>query len=175
MAQINLLPEELKPKKYVLKASKSLNKVATGFMVLFLIVITIVIGGYLVLSSQVTSAKNKHDQLSTEIKALSESEQRMVLVKDRIDKINEVLSKDSTNEELNVMDNVVRLAGSELSVDEVNLDLDNVDFIVSTDTSAKMTKFLAGLITSDDYKSMELLSLSYAPQTGYKINLNVVK
>jgi hypothetical protein len=174
MAQINLLPEELKPKKYVLKASKTLNKVATGFMVLFLIVATLAIGGYLVLSSRVTSVKNNHDKLTTQVKALNESEQRMVLIKDRVDKINKVIAKESTNEELDIMDKVILLAGGDMSIDEVNVDLDKIDFIVSANASSQMTKFLAGLISEEDYKSMDLLSLKYAPELGYKLNLKVV-
>ena len=97
MANINLLPTELKPKGQILKASKLLKKVSLVALLVFIVFAVLVFGSLIFLSTSIKSSQSNQEDLKSKVKALEQTEQRLVLVKDRLKKIAKVFSRITRN------------------------------------------------------------------------------
>ena len=83
MANINLLPQELKPKAYVVKLSKTVKKVAIASVIGLIVVTTVLIAGVVLLSTQLSASVKKQKELTTEIENLRNVEQRLYFIRNR--------------------------------------------------------------------------------------------
>jgi len=163
-ADINLLPQGLKPKKYALTLSKNLKKVLIIGFCLFAILATVSLATIFVLSARMKSSVAKQDDLKSEIKNLEQSEQKLVLVKDRLGKIESILKGESASDEITTLIETSQKIPEGVSFKKANLSKSSADVTVSTANSFYLARFLAVLIGSGSYRRIELLSFSYDPK-----------
>ena len=90
---INLLPTDLSPKGPVIKLAKSLKNIAIAGFVVFIISLVSLIVFLLFISTNLSSSTARQEQLKTSIKSLEQTEQRLVMVKDRLKYTKQVLGK----------------------------------------------------------------------------------
>lgn len=172
MSDINLLPEELKPSGSVLKISAKLNKIALLGVVVLLISIIISLGAYLLLGQRLSASLVKQEDLKVQIKALEKTEQRLVLVKDRLTKISSVSSKPRANDEVEKLSFVSGLFPEGSIVERLELDKNDARISISADNLRTIASYLASVISSGEYTKINLVSLEFNPKEGYIVELS---
>lgn len=172
MSEINLLPQELKPSNVAVKFSTKLKKFAILFTVLAILVLVFYLGFDFVLKKRISDSLSSQKSLETQIKALEKTEQRLVLVKDRLDKINAVSQKPNANDEFARFNEVLTLFPEEVRIDEVEMNESRLDLKVDSDNLDNVASYLASVISSGKFMRVNLIFLSFNPNQGYSVGLS---
>lgn len=175
MASINLLPEEIKPKGYVLKLYRAFKRAAITSFVLFLISAIFVLGALVSLSKRIKTSIAQQERLKGEIKVLEQTEQRLFLVKERLGKIEEVLTAESASEEVEILEDVVNVFPEGVVFNEAHLEKSKADVNVTVKSSSDLSRFLQTIVDSGKYKRIELTSLNFNPDTLYVLEVSLIK
>lgn len=174
MADINLLPQELKPNKTVLIMSKKLRKVSIilGF---FLLIVAIAMGSvYFFYFKRTEGTLTKQTELENQIRSLEETEQRLVLIKDRVSKIRSVTSSGSIAEEVNITKRVFDLLPPGSHIANITIDRDVVRLGVVAENLTSASEYLKAVTAISGVKYVNLISFDFNPTFGYNIELNFI-
>ncbi len=171
MKGINLLPEELKPKTYAIKLSKQLRKLAVSSLVLFVIVLMVMAGSYLALRFRNSSLGNSEQKLRDQVKNYETSEQKLVLVGDRLSKIQKILESNSLKSIENT-DVIVNNLPEGVLISDIELDSEITNITITTDNSRNLSRFF-GVITGLEFKKVALLSFTYSSEVGYQVEVGI--
>lgn len=172
---VNLLPKELKPRKYIVKISKVLTNVALIALLVFVISAAVITGVFIIISNRLSSSQEKHEELIIQIKALQETEQKIVLIKDRLEKVNKMKSKASASEKVDVLDDVIRISEGSAIVNAATLSDKKANVLVIVDGSLSLTKFLSGILISGGFEEIEMLSFEFKKDEGYEIEFGFMR
>jgi len=173
MAEINLLPIDLSKARGSVKAASGLRKIIVVFSGLFLIVT--VLGAILIvfLTSQVNSSLSRQTQLKQNITSLQNTEQQLLLIKDRIGKVNSVSTNRDAATIFISIDKTLSSLPTNVSVGSVEISSDKTKFTVVSKDSLGMAAFLNLVVVSGLYKSLSLTQFNFSSATGYTISLEV--
>jgi len=171
MARINLLPQELKPKGYVLKLSKTLNKLALISIAILLAAAFVFLGSFIFFSQQTKASLGRQESLKSEIRALEATEQKLILVKDRIQKIGKVLNVENTTEELGVLKQIVEILPEGVSFNSVGISDSSVELEVTAPNLLSIGQFFLSIINSQGFQKVTVTGFSYKLETGYVVGL----
>lgn len=174
MKGINLLPEELKPKTYAINLSKDLRKYATMGLVIFFIALMVMGGTYFALNIRQTALNKTESNLKKQVKSYEASEQKLVLVEDRLTKIGSVLSKHTSSDSLNSLELVKNNLPENVQIYGVEIKPEEADITIVTGTSSDLGKFITAL-SNMGFSKISLMSLSYLKGTGYKVEVGLSK
>lgn len=172
MADINLLPEEITPKGFAVRLAQILRNVATVGLAL-LVVSGVGIGAFFILTSvEIRSSTARQDQLKSTVKSLEGTEQSLVLLKDRVGKVKQVLGADTVSPSIVKAGTIITSFPPDVSPKEIQIgDISKITVSV-TDTS-ELTKFMSGVITASKFKRIDLRGFSFSPTGGYLISLEM--
>jgi hypothetical protein len=169
---INLLPIEMSTGKEVGKFIRTLKTI--NFIALLL---TIVIAGggvaaHYMLTSQLSSIESDKITLTSTIKNLETTEQSLVLLKDRLQKINQVLSirtiEDSYITQKQIVDDLP--VGASVKESEIASDKSNLSVMASSSRDVvEITKNL----TDSKFKKVFLDSVTFTPLIGYLLSFKL--
>lgn len=174
MGKINLLPKELTPKESFLKLASSLKKIVLiGFVTLIILTVAL-IGGFIVLSNQLNSAVESQKELKAKINAQKSTEQRLVLVKDRLGKIEHVLGTETATDEVESLEKLIAILPDGATLGETNMSPLSTSTKVFVDSSKTLVQFLAILLGSDIYSKVNLKSLTFSYISGYGLQLALI-
>lgn len=174
MADINLLPQELKPNKSVLIIAKKLKKTSIIFASFFVLTFLIIIGLQYYYSKKITQSVNSQMELESQIKSMESTEQQLVLIKDRIEKIISIAQKGTVDEEVDVVSKVSDLAADGMVVKSISIDKDLVQITVVTNSLTLASKYLSSVTSLQGLKYINLISFDFSPTLGYTIDLNFI-
>ncbi len=169
--KINLLPVELGAGRSILQVARTLNKVSIIAGVVFLVVGVSGIVYLFLLQRQVTDQVNKNNQLQTSIKNLQATEQKLVLIKDRIGKIKTILSQKTAYDNSGNIQNILLGLPSDVVLGEAEISPAQIRFSVTSKTSLGMVSFLTNLTSQSKYKQMVLKNFNFRPSSGYSITV----
>lgn len=169
--KINLLPVELGAGRSVLQVAKVLNKVSIIAGVIFLVAGVLGIVYLFILQSQISSQVNKNNQLQTSIKNLQATEQKFVLIKDRIGKIKSILSQKTAYANSENIQSILLGLPADVGLDEADISPAQARFSVTSKTSLGMVSFLTNLTSGTKYKQILLKNFSFRPSSGYSITV----
>lgn len=174
MVDINLLPSDLTPKKEIIKVSKKVKKVSIiGYSAI--IVIALVFGGtYFFLFNQIRKTENKQSELKNTITSLEQTEQRLILVKDRLQKVDQVMSKPSANTEVDNLELLTSLFPEGFSITEAELSDKGSEVKFRIPSSKSLVEFLASLFSSGTYRNIVMMEFEYRVSSGYLLTLKLV-
>jgi hypothetical protein len=172
MASINLLPDELKPSGYISTLGVSLRK-ATVVLGTVLIVGG-VLGGvaYGVLYTQVTSMKDKNTALSTEIKVLEATEQKLALLKDRLTKVQLILAKDDVQSVRSLLSDLKLTLAEDSFVSEAKIKPHEVETTVVFPSADESLAFAETAKRRSQITKIDLVSYE-AQDIGYAVRLKI--
>jgi hypothetical protein len=171
MSEINLLPQELKPSGSILKLSKNLKNIALLAVVVLLLFVTLSLGAYFILDNRTSASAANQEGLKQQIRALQQTEQRLVLIKDRLGKINSISKGPRANDEVERLNIVSTLFPENTYVEAVELDVNNAAVAISSDTLDNIAAYLASVVSSGEYIQINLAFLEYDPKQGYVVGL----
>lgn len=174
---INLLPQDTKPKVSIIKLSGKLRRfIIAGFVVLIFLTST-VIGVVFILSNNLKASLARQEDLKNQIKSLESTEQKLVLIRDRLTKAKEIQNFASTKEELDTLSNTLDETSQQDGVGFNSAELANTyaDITLGVNSANTLSKLLYLIYSKDEYKKIDLLSLQYSTKDGYKVQLQIIK
>ena len=175
MININLLPEELAPNKKALNISKKIFKVMIVWLVILIVGAGSAFAYTLNLKSKINNSIDNQEQLKNSIKALQETEQRLILIKDRLDKINLILNEKNSWEDLGNVKNIIEENSIEVNYQSSSIDPGSVEIGVVTADSLTLKLFLNDLIERSSYEKISIDTLEFTRGKGYGINFNLME
>lgn len=171
MADINLLPKDIAPKGPVNKVANTLKKIAI-YASVALVVFLAGAGGYIFyIQSQIRNTLSSQERLEESIKSLEQTEQRVVLLKDRIKRANSVLAEDTATPALDSFEelSLVSPQSATLAEAEITTETTEVSYVVTT--SSDLAQLMAALYSVEGYEKIELTSFGFSPSSGYLVGL----
>jgi Tfp pilus assembly protein PilN len=175
MPEINLLPTDLAPKPSVVKASGVIHKLTTIGVILFIACLGISIGLYLVFSSQLKDSTLRKAELESSIKALQATEQRLVLIKDRLSLIKEVMGREAATDEVEAVTGLINALPEGASLNQAKLTKDSTSVALGAQDSLALTQMLSLLISSGTYQQVDLISIGFTPSAGFSADFKLTK
>lgn len=172
MAAINLLPTDLAPKGEVVKAANTIKSLIVGALAVFLITVFGLIGYLLVGVFEIRNSETKQEQLKVSIRTLEQSEQRLVLLKDRLAKVKLAFSSESADEEAENIQTVLSAATS-VGISELELKPLSIEVSVVAQSSSQLSSFLSFLENSDIFENIKVSSFGFNPTAGYIVSMEL--
>lgn len=172
MSEINLLPEEHKPKGYALKVSHAFRKVQLLLFSILLLTIIMIAAANIILTVQNNKLVNKSEELKQEVQALTQTEQKLILFEDRVKKIKSIESGSKTYEKAQAIQNIILEIPAEVTLKSYVIDDDASVLTVTSTSSSDLTKYFSYILNSGS-KTVKLNSFRYENGEGYEISLAV--
>lgn len=174
MADINLLPQELKPNKSVLIIAKKLKKVSIIFSSFLILTFLLVLGAQYYYTKKIKESASRQMDLETQIKSMEDTEQQLVLIKDRIEKIISIVSLGTISEEVDIVGKVSEILPEGMLVKSITLDKDMVQMTVVTNGLIQASQYISSVTSLPSLKYVNLVSFDFSPGFGYTIELNFI-
>ena len=167
--KINLIPTEMAVPARAVKITKIITKIST-VATIFLILITLVLTSiFFYYSLEDKKIAGSVEDLKSSISKLEKNEQKLILAKDRLDKITTVQNLKSIDQEIiryqKFAEAVKSSSGS--AITEANLNSKGTEVSLLSFNSESLAQVLVPLSKLLDYKIITLLSLGYNPGTGF--------
>lgn len=170
VAEINLLPKEKEVDKSALKAVSVLNKIALGLTVVFLIITAVGGGIYFFMTQRLNTLREEQQSYTSNIQSLQSTEASLILLKDRIQKAQNILSS-RTNEEIFRRQQAV-LAGEspDIIFDSSRLENLESDIAITSTQSSALSAFINNLLSRGNITSLIMEEFAFIPGQGYEVS-----
>lgn len=168
---INLLPKDLTPDPKILKISNYLKTGITIAAILLVLSLLGVVGYFTINNISIKNSVTKQEDLKTNIKALEQTEQGLILVKDRLSKITEIDKKANVEKEIESLYNITTIIPPEIVVTESVLGKETIEMTYSASNSLSLVKLMSVVATVKEYKRIDLLGFSYNSTVGYIVSV----
>ncbi|MEK7188766.1 MAG: hypothetical protein AAB685_02855 [Patescibacteria group bacterium] len=169
---INLLPQEFLPDKGVVKLANILKTLSFILLTLLILSSLASIALLFYLNKQLADDQSQVERLKLNISVLSENEQKLFLIKDRLAKIKS-LRKSQTEENLAKIDQLVSSLPQQFIYSGGEIDKLGAKITGTAGDSAALSEFLTGVEVSEDFKQVVIKNLNLAPGIGYSIGLDL--
>lgn len=173
MPAINLLPKDLTPKEGVVKVSDLIKKIVTIGFTGLLISLLAFIGLYYYINEKIKEAQVRQEAIMIEISALEQTEVRLVLVKDRIQKSESILSIDTAEDEAVSLSSLLEILPVGSEIGSTVLSQSETTLVIDLPSSKTLSELLARLMSSGIYSTITITSLGYNQLTGYSVALRL--
>lgn len=167
--RINLIPNEMAVPPKTVKVVKIITKISTfGAILLFMLVIS-AISIFLYFKIEHDKRAMAVETLKTKITDLEKNEQRLILAKDRLAKIESIKKSPSIEKDLDNFQEVSALISSvpESALLEVNIQTSKTEFAVTSLNSNSLASFLEPVSKLSIFKNLVLTSLGFSQTTGF--------
>jgi len=172
MAKINLLPPDLGPNASVLKFLNLAKKIAILIGLTFFIFGTLLVGYIVFLRMEIKAADKRTQALKSSITALTETEQKFFLLKERTGNIKKLMAKETQKEPLtNSKDLLLNHQGIVLT--QVSTSLGKITISGSSPSTNSLGDFFEKIFLSDNFKGVKLTSFLFNPKSGYLFSLEL--
>lgn len=171
--KVNLLPPEYSVSGPLSKALKTLRTLNVILLAAFIIFAT-GLGGYILFSVfQQRSLNEQEAQLKAQVTAQQQSEQQLVLMKDRLGKIQTLKTVSGAEENLEKIDPLVASITGDNLLTELEVDSRKIDLSVLIRTNSQLSAFLGSLRSQEVFNTIVLSSFGFNPASGYLVSLNL--
>lgn len=174
MANINLLPTELRLGKGTLKAIALANKIAVGLAIVLLMIIA---GGILVnffIGREIKKTNDNSAELRTNIQKLEGVEQKLFLIKDRAQKGVAIYEEKDVSEKIEKLNSLLISLPEDVALSSMNFDGGASNFSIVSTSSSSMAIFINKIIESKSFAKVTLKSFNYNPNQGYTIAIDTL-
>lgn len=156
----------------ILKVARMLGVIGAALFLIFGLGISIF---FIISTITFNGLKSQTDSLKTQIKALQETEQQMVLLKDRIGKISTALGFPEAIKNLDAIDPFISNLSPSASLNQLEIDPQKIELSLQFRSTADTSAFVKSLSESKDFTSVILTSFGYDPTNGYTVGVNITK
>ncbi len=171
MAAINLLPTELLPSAGFLKTARALRGILTAGFGAFVVAALGLVAFFSVNALTLRSSTARQAELTNSIKSFEQTEQGLVLVKDRLAKVTEVEGKENADNEIDSLSTLFTQVPTGVSLTEAVVSKDELDTTFVIGNSSVLGQFMASLIATEGFVKIDLLSFSFNPSVGYLVSV----
>jgi hypothetical protein len=173
--KLNLLPPELSVSKSLGNLLKTVRALGVIGIAAFL-VFAIGIGAYFIFSTYSLNTDNANlTKLKSQVAAQQQSEQQIVLLKDRVDKIATILKPANSLSNLTAVEPVLSVLSDTASINQMAINSTLVDISVTLQTNSDLSSYLKAFESSDAFEKLNLTSFNLSPKNGYSVEINATK
>lgn len=169
--KINLLPSNFTEKKGTAVIVRGLKTATIATLSIAILSALGVLSFFLINTFELKGLEDRRAATTSQLQTLQESEQKMVLVKDRLSKIKVVKSAPSAQKSLTNIDPVLTLLPTDASIGEVSMDMSKIDATFVFRDSIALSTFLDNLSESKNFSTVTLTSFGFTAQSGYLVGL----
>lgn len=170
-AQINLVPKTKEVSKSAQKVSGVLTKAVYAVMFLFL---AVSLGGgalYFFTSRNLSDLKSSESELETNISSLQATEESLIRLKDRLEKINTLLVSRSVEGMYEKQQALVSISPVSTKIQQVKIDTANVELELLVSNSSDLDSLINSVKSSNSFNSANIKDLAFQPLRGYMVDL----
>jgi len=171
--KINLLPGDLAPKASVLKLANALKKLSLLGFALFLVGTLGGVAFFIYLTTEVESLRTDQEQSKKTISSLEQTEQRIILVKDRVQKAERIIKTAPTEKRLQALTALVTKFPNNVVFTSVEILPERLDLTLLAPDSSVLKETMSALADSDLFKKVDMISLGLNPKSGYLVSLQL--
>lgn len=171
--KINLIPTEMAVPARAVKLAALVSKISIVLVILLILISLGFAVSVFFLSQESAKVANSVDALKLKISELEQNEQKLVLAKDRIEKITIVKKASSVNDEVTkykAFSNLL-LTATGSTVSEANISSKGTEVVVVSTDSSSLASLLRPLAELSNYKNIVISSLGYSSATGFLSSL----
>lgn len=172
MATINLLPEDFKTTSGIITLASKL-KVFSLLAIFAYVLFLAGSGSYIFyLRTQKNDVVGRQNGYAEKIKNLEATEQRLVLLRDRVEKANKLYEQKDANNTLKTLDSIIGYA-SPVTVAKADFNDKTLEVTLNAPESASLVRFLATLVSDTSIANVLMENFGYSQATGYTIALKL--
>ena len=172
--KINLLPPESTvsgPLGQVIKVTRMLNVIFLGGFIVFIFVL----GGLFIFNSlKLQNLNTNIAQLKSQVSAQETSEQQVVLLKDRIGKIQLLQTLPNSMKNITNIDTFLNTVEGNSTLTELDVDSQKTDISMLFSNNNDLSNFLKSITSSKLFKSAVLSSFGFNPASGYLVSIHLI-
>ena len=172
-SKINLLPGDLAPKASVLKLANTLKKLSFLGFSLFIVATLGAVAFFIYLKTEVGSLRSSQEQSKKTISSLEKTEQRIVLVRDRVQKAERIIKTAPTEKRLQALTTLVLRFPKNVIFTSVEILPERLDLTILAPDSSILKETMSSFADSDLFKKVDMISLGLNPKSGYIVNLQL--
>ncbi len=173
--KLNLLPPELAVGKSLSSFLKALRKLDVIGIAAFLIFGTGVGIFFIVSTISLNGINANVSTLESKVSAQQKSEQQLILIKDRVEKIASIQGLPSALPNLKIIEPFLSNLSVNSSVNEMSIDSASTNLSVTLQTNSDLTAYIESLESSNVFGSVDLTSFNLSPGTGYSVAIKATK
>ncbi|CAN5324951.1 hypothetical protein BH10PAT1_BH10PAT1_4270 [soil metagenome] len=173
MSEINLLPVDLSANSDSNKFAELIKKITLILGGIFLFVALLSVGIIILYSNQVQASNARQVALKKQIQSQESTEQKLFLVKDRIDKIKLAQADKNVEAAFEPLNQQLSTLPENVFVTDIQINTSKTQFSVLSKDSLGMEIFINSLVTSGLYTNLTLNNFFFSPDSGYTITLTV--
>ena len=156
----------------ILKAVRMVGVIGLAFFLVFGLGISI----YFIVSTITFNAlKSETNSLKEQVKTLQTTEQQIVLLKDRIGKINMALGLPEAIKNLIAIEPFISNLSSSASLNQLEIDPQKIELSLQFRSTADTSAFIKSLSDMKDFRSVVLTSFGYDSTNGYTVGISITK
>lgn len=171
---INLLPQDLVGSASVSRAAEIMKRVAVGLASLFVILAGLGLALFLIFNSDLKKQQASVDSLKNNIKNLESVEQKLFLVKDRIQKASGIIKARQIEPKVASLSKVIALLPAGVNLTEAEIDATKSKLAFSATDSSSLASFLSQFVASGIYKGITLKNFSFIPSSGFLVIIEAI-
>ena len=173
---INLLTEEYKPSSNFQKLSKALKRLSTFVAILGIIALVTFGAITFFLQRRTNEVTAKNDALKQEIKAMEDTETKLVLVRDRLQKVQQVRAIADTTPDISSFESVLPGLLAGVRIETVEVKPGKIDLSVNAPSADAMSEVLKLVSAMSGYSQLEVQSVNFNDTNGgYVVNFLISK
>lgn len=170
---LNLLPQDRIISGDLFKILKFTRILGVISLAIF-IIYSIFIGVFIFLNSnKIRTLQSTSSTLKSQVIQLESSEAQIILIKDRIKKIQTLQAMPSSLNNLASTVSLLQNLSDRARVTELDVDSKKSDLSVNFKSNFEMENFLDLIRNSDEFKSVVVGSYGFNPTTGYLVTFNL--
>ncbi|MCH7730463.1 hypothetical protein IID21_02915 [Patescibacteria group bacterium] len=171
--KFNLLPADLAPKESIIKLSNNLKKISVIGYSLFIVAGLASAAFFFYLSNEVSKASSTTEQYKQSISSLEKTEQKLILIRDRVEKAEKILKTSPTEKRIDSLKVLSASFPDEITFTNVEIFPDRLDLTILASNSQALKEGMAELTDSGLFKKVEMISFGLNPKSGYLVTLQV--
>lgn len=168
--KIDLLPEDLAPKKSIVKLISILNKLNYALIALFLVGVLTFLSIIIINSFELRNLNTQQDALIKRVKEFEKTEQQVILAKDRMSKINEIWKEAKMGYSIDGLVKLISNLPEGTTLKDTEISALKNKITMESSSSSSVAKLMSLLVSSNIYESLILKNFTYNPSYGYRIS-----
>lgn len=171
--KINLLPGDLAPKASVLKLANAFKKISLLGFALFLVGTLGGVAFFIYLTTEVENLRTDQEQSRKTITSLEQTEQRIILVRDRVQKAERIIKTAPTEKRLQALELLVSRFPKNVVFTSVEILPERLDLTILVPNSSVLKEAMSALADPELFKKVDMISLGLNPKSGYLVSLQL--
>lgn len=170
---INLLPKDISKENKVSSRSRSLTYLT---YILFIVGAVVMVGGALMITAQqrhLNSLKSKQQELLVEVEKYQQQEQQLIIIKDRLALVNEVLLSRSVEGARDLQKILYDSMPTGVRVSQQSVSEQDNEFIIHAESARILRDYIRELKQKEDFRNITISQLSFNPFFGYQVEFAV--